>query len=47
MVVFNGFEILEWILLGTLVLVFILGTILVRLNERFKIWKDKRRKRKL
>ena len=47
MVVFNGFEILEWAVLAIMLLIFIVGTILGRLNERFKNWKDKRRKRKL
>ena len=43
MVVFNGFEILEWAILILMLLVFIV----VRLKEKFEIWKDKRRKRKL
>lgn len=47
MVVFNGFEVLEWIVLILMLLVFIVGTIVVRLKEKFEIWKDKRRKRKL
>lgn len=47
MVVFNGFEILEWVILILMLLVFIVGMIVVRLKEKFEIWKDKRRKRKL
>ena len=47
MVVFNGFEVLEWIVLILMILVFIVGMIVVRLKEKFEIWKDKRRKRKL
>ncbi len=47
MVVFNGFEVLEWAVLILMLLVFIVGMIVVRLKEKFEIWKDKRRKRKL
>ena len=47
MVVFNGFEILEWVVLILMLLVFIVGMIVVRLKEKFEVWKDKRRKRKL
>lgn len=47
MVVFNGFEVLEWVILILMLLVFIVGMIVVRLKEKFEIWKDKRRKRKL
>ena len=47
MVVFNGFEILEWVVLILMLLVFIVGVIVVRLKEKFEVWKDKRRKRKL
>ena len=47
MVVFDGFEILEWVILILMILVFIVGMIVVRLKEKFEIWKDKRRKRKL
>ena len=47
MVVFNGFEVLEWIVLILMLLVFVVGMIVVRLKEKFEIWKDKRRKRKL
>ena len=47
MVVFNGFEILEWVVLILMLLVFVVGMIVVRLKEKFEIWKDRRRKRKL
>ena len=47
MVVFNGFEVLEWIVLILMLLVFIVGMTVGRLKEKFEIWKDKRRKRKL
>lgn len=47
MVVFDGFEVLEWIVLILMILVFIVGMIVVRLKEKFEVWKDKRRKRKL
>ena len=47
MVVFNGFEVLEWAVLILMLLVFIVGMIVVRLKEKFEIWKDKRRKKKL
>ena len=47
MVVFNGFEVLEWIVLILMLLVFIVGMIVVRLKEKFEVWKDKRRKEKL
>lgn len=47
MVVFNGFEVLEGIFLALMILVFVVLWILVRLKQKFEIWKDKRRKRKL
>lgn len=47
MVIFNGFEVLEWVVLILMLLVFIVGMLVVRLKEKFEIWKDKRRKRKL
>ena len=45
--VFDGFEVLAWIFLALMILIFIVGLILVRLKQKFEIWKDKRRKRKL
>ena len=47
MIIFDGFEVLAWIFLAFMLLIFIVGMILVRLKEKFEVWKDKRRKRKL
>ena len=47
MLVFDGFEVLAWIFLALMILIFIVGLILVRLKQKFEVWKDKRRKRKL
>lgn len=47
MLVFDGFEVLAWILLALMILIFIVGMIVVRLKEKFEIWKDRRRRRKL
>ena len=54
MIVFNGFEVLEWVILAFMVLILVVGVILFkmwvileRLKEKFRVWKDKRRKRKL
>lgn len=44
MLVFDGFEVLAWIFLALMVLMFIVGMILKRLRQKFEIWKDKRRK---
>lgn len=46
MIVFNGFEILEWIVIALMIFVFIVLTVIVWLRGKFRNWKDKRKKRK-
>lgn len=42
MIVFNGFEILEWMAIAFMIVLFVVLTIVVRLREKFRNWKDKK-----